>query len=139
MRLPDCSLSAEAGLLLEEELNKAGISVEKFSPFSYLQKAEEVINETEMLIKDGDVEHMKHVMAFASPQRVIVDLVGDPADLPHLSTLLKLISEKECSVEVKVRHHYTQPKDIVTTDNLISCLFSEDARLGHRYVITVRY
>lgn len=113
---------------LEEELNKTGISVERFTPFSYLQKAEEVINETEMLIKDDDVEHMKYVMVFASPERVIVDLVGDPADLPHLGTLLKLISEKDCSVEVKVWHHYTQPKDTVTTDNLISCLFSEDAR-----------
>lgn len=130
MRLPDCSPSAEAGLRLEKELNETGISVENFTPFSYLQKAKEVINETEMLIKDGDIEHMKHVMAFASPQRVIVDLIGDPADLPHLGALLKLISEKDCSVEVKVWHHYTQPKDTVMTDNLISCLFSEDARLG---------
>lgn len=129
VRLPDCNPSADAGLRLEKELKKMEISVEKFTPFSYLQKVEEMKHLTEMYIKDSDIEHMKDTMVFASPKHVILDFVGDPDDLTHLDQLLKLIIEKECTVELKVWHHFTQPSILKTTDSILTRLLEHHSRL----------
>lgn len=136
VHLPDCNPSAEVGLLLEKELKKTDISVEKFTPFSYLQKVEEMKHKTEMLIKDDDIEYMKDELVFASPKHVILDFVGDPEDLTHLDTVLKLISGKECTVEVKVWHHFTQPSILKTTDTILTRLLEHHSRLVTRAVFS---
>lgn len=128
IKLPECDLTADVGLKLECSLIKAEVKTCQFIPFSYIEKVEEMSKYSLITIKDTNVEEYAYSLVFADPVMVELNLVGDPDYLPQLKKLLKVISMKNCEVDLELNHHLLHPRENKLSDDLLLCLQHENAR-----------
>lgn len=86
-------------------------------------------------IKSPRVAGYASLMAYANPKHVILDLEGDPDDLPHLKKLLKAISLKVCNVDLQLHHHFRHPDLNKHSDDILLSLLHHDAQfVSHLYL-----
>lgn len=134
VRLPDYTQGAEAGILLEKGLDEAGISVTRYEPFSYLEKANQISNLTTLTVTDNNVEGILNIIIFAHVNHVTIEFEGNPNEIPNLKQLLTCISQKECTVHMKLWKNYTHPHTTGTADTLLMHLLHQYSRSVHCYI-----
>lgn len=121
--------------MLEEGLDKAGISVTRYEPFSYLEKAKQIRDLSTLTVKDNNLEGILSSIIFAHVNHVTIDLEDYPSEIPHLKKLLTYISHKECNVHMKLWKNYTHPHTTGTADTLLMHLLHQHSRSVHHSVI----
>lgn len=128
IRLPDYTQGAEAGILLEKALDIAGISVIRYEPFSYIEKAKQIRDLTTLTVTDNNVEEILNTIIFAHVGHVTIELEKNPSEIPHLKQLLTYISYKECSVHLKLWKNYTNPHNTGPIDTLLMHILHQHSR-----------
>lgn len=122
-------------MLLEEGLDKAGISVTRYEPFSYLEKAKQLRELTTVTVKDNNVKEIVDTIIFAPVNHVTFELEGNPSEIPHLKQLLNCFSQKKCSVQLKLWKSYTHPHTTGPADAVLMDLLHQHTRSVHHNLL----